>query len=212
MTGGAENGRARGTGAVAGHVDELADAIGPFRAWLPRITGWGRRLADALSAGGRLLVAGNGGSAAQSIHLAAELVGRYSSDRRGYSALALPADPAACTAIGNDFGAAEVFARQVEAHGRPGDILMLLSTSGTSQNVLSAAATGNRAGLTTWALTGPAPNPLADRCDEAVCVAAAGTATTQELHLLALHLVCEAADEVLVPDRVGVTSGAGAGR
>lgn len=125
-----------------------------------------------LCGGGRLLAAGNGGSAAQAQHLTAELVGRYRTDRPPFSAIALHADTSSTTAIANDYGVDELFARQVRAHGRPGDVLILLSTSGASANLLSAAAAGRAAGLHVWALTGPAPNPLAAAADEAFCVAA----------------------------------------
>jgi D-sedoheptulose 7-phosphate isomerase len=101
------------------------------------------------------------------------------------------------TAIGNDYGAEEVFARQVRAHGRPGDILVCFSTSGASANVLVAAATARDCGIETWALTGPAPNPLAEACDDALCASSPHTATVQELHLVSLHMVCAAFDRTL---------------
>ncbi len=123
-------------------------------------------------AGGRLLACGNGGSAAEAQHLTGELVGRFRHERRPLSAIALHADTSATTAIVNDYGDHEVFARQVAAHGRPGDVLVCLSTSGSSQNVVAAAKAAHELGVTTWALTGPAPNPLAALCDEAVTVEA----------------------------------------
>jgi D-sedoheptulose 7-phosphate isomerase len=158
---------------------------------------WGRVLADTLPAGARLLVAGNGGSAAQAQHLSAELVGRYRADRPPFSALALHTDTSSVTAILNDFGADEVFARQVAAHGRWGDVLLLLSTSGRSGNLLAAARAGSRSGLHVWAMTGRAPNPLATLAHEAMVVDAAETATVQEMHLVALHVLCEAFDAAL---------------
>lgn len=177
------------------HCQALEEAVGVFReAHSAHVTAWGEELAEALHGGGRLLAAGNGGSAAQAQHLTAELVGRYQADRRPYSAIALHADTSAVTAIGNDYGYADVFARQVTAHGRPGDVVLLLSTSGRSENLVNAALAGRRAGLRVWALTGPAPNPLAAAADDALCVAAATTATVQEVHLVAVHLLCEAFD------------------
>jgi D-sedoheptulose 7-phosphate isomerase len=155
---------------------------------------WGRYLAVRLSKGHRLLAAGNGGSAAQAQHLTAELVGRYRNDRRPFSALALHAETSSMTAIANDYGTEEIFARQVEAHGRPGDVLMLLSTSGGSPNIIAAAKRARACGLTVWALTGPAPNPLASLADDALCVPAEETATVQEVHLVAVHLLCEELD------------------
>jgi D-sedoheptulose 7-phosphate isomerase len=147
--------------------------------------------------GARLLVAGNGGSAAQAQHLSSEVVGRYCEDRPAFSAVSLHSEPSALTAIVNDFGIDEMFARQVQAHGRPGDILVLLSTSGCSQNLFVAAARARECNIRTWAMTGPAPNPLAEFADECLSIDALTTATVQELHLVALHMLCEAMDERL---------------
>jgi D-sedoheptulose 7-phosphate isomerase len=180
-----------------GHLDALAGALEALYAETERLDAWGVHLADVLTGGGRVLALGNGGSAAEAQHLTAELVGRYRDDRPPFSALALCAEGAAVTAIGNDYGPEEVFARQVRAHGRPGDVLVLLSTSGRSPNVLAAAEAGDAAGLTTWALTGAPGNPLAARCDDALCVRSPHTATVQEIHLVAVHLVCAAFDRAL---------------
>ncbi|MEU3216701.1 SIS domain-containing protein [Streptomyces sp. NPDC006971] len=176
------------------HCDDLARALPAFRRTAAVTDRWGAALADVLSSGGRLLAAGNGGSAAQAQHLTAELVGRYRDDRPAYSALALHTDTSSTTAIANDYGVHEVFARQTSAHGRDGDVLMLLSTSGASANLLSAATEAKRLGMRVWALTGPAPNPLAAAGDEALCVEAAAASTVQELHLVAVHMICEAFD------------------
>jgi D-sedoheptulose 7-phosphate isomerase len=176
------------------HIDALSLALGDLRQRTSRIDRWGARLADVLVAGGRLLAAGNGGSAAQAQHLTAELVGRYRDERLPLSAIALHAETSTTTAISNDYGAAEVFARQVLAHGRAGDILVLLSTSGRSSNVLRAAEAAAQIDVRTWALTGPGPNPLSRAAEESVCIDAPSTATVQELHLVALHLLCAAVD------------------
>ncbi len=146
---------------------------------------------------GRLLAAGNGGSAAEAQHLTAELVGRWCRDRRPFSAIALSAETSSLTAILNDYGPEEVFARQVEAHGRPGDVLVLLSTSGSSSNILHAAKRGHELGLRVWALTGPAPNPLAGLADRTLVVDAPSTAAVQEVQLVAIHAVCAALDDEL---------------
>jgi D-beta-D-heptose 7-phosphate kinase/D-beta-D-heptose 1-phosphate adenosyltransferase len=164
-----------------------------------RVAAWGRHLAQALSGGSRLLVAGNGGSAGEAQHLTAELVGRFRDDRAPFSAIALHADTSAMTALSNDYGYREVFARQVRAHGRAGDVVLFLSTSGRSENVLLAARVAAELGLGTWALTGPAPNPLAELCTEAVSIEAATAATVQECHLVAIHLLCAALDAALEP-------------
>jgi D-sedoheptulose 7-phosphate isomerase len=183
--------------ATARHLAELAGPLAALEADAARLERWGRRLAAVLVGGGRLLAAGNGGSASQAQHLTCELVGRYRDDRPPFSAIALCAEPSAVTAIGNDYGIEEVFARQVRGHGRPGDVLVALSTSGRSANVLTAVDAALDAGLTTWALTGRPGNPLAERCDDALCVDTAHTATVQEVHLIAIHLVCAAVDEAL---------------
>lgn len=173
------------------HVQRLADALPALRAAVPRLTRWGTRLAERLGAGGRLLVAGNGGSAAEAQHLTAELVGRFDGERRPVSALALHADTSSLTAIGNDYGFAEVYARQVRAHARDGDLVLLLSTSGSSPNLLAAASAATACGAQAWALTGPGPNPLAACCAEAVCLPG-DSATVQETQLVALHMLCRA--------------------
>jgi len=145
----------------------------------------------ALSGGGTLLLCGNGGSAALCQHIAAELTGRYKLERRGLRAIALTTDTSALTAIGNDYGFEEVFARQLEALGRPSDVLIGLSTSGRSQNVVRAFKKAKEIGLVTVAVVGPQGGPLADVAD--VCLAAPGdsTANVQECHLAALHVICD---------------------
>lgn len=173
------------------HIDALAAALVEFRPAAQRLALWGRHLATVLTSGGRLLVAGNGGSAAEAAHLAGEFVGRMREDRPAYSAIALGADSSTLTALGNDYGFTEVFARQVRAHGRPGDVLVAFSTSGRSENLLAAAYTARAAGMTAWAVTGPAPNPLVDECDDAIALAGTDGQTVQELHLVCVHLLCE---------------------
>jgi D-sedoheptulose 7-phosphate isomerase len=180
-----------------GHVAALSDALSTFGPCVAIADRWGRRLAELLPAGRRLLAAGNGGSAAQAQHLTAELVGRYWHDRPPFSAICLSAETSSLTAIVNDYSVRELFARQVEAHVRPGDIVVLLSTSGRSPNIVAAAERATARGGVVWAITGPAPNPLADVADEALSVNAPHTATIQELHLVALHLICAAFDTAL---------------
>ncbi|WP_326554172.1 D-sedoheptulose-7-phosphate isomerase [Micromonospora sp. NBC_01813] len=196
------------------HLAGLAEALSPYRQVASLLGRWGAELAWTLGNGGRLLVAGNGGSAAEAQHLAAELVGKLRDDRTPLSAIALTAETSSLTAISNDFGFDEVFARQVRAHGRPGDILLLLSTSGRSANLLAAAHAGRQAGLRCWACTGPAPNPLAQACDEVLAVPAADPQVVQELHLVSAHLLCEYVDRTL-PSVLGlvgaVTGGLSAG-
>jgi D-sedoheptulose 7-phosphate isomerase len=163
----------------------------------PKLCTWGEYLAEILPAGHRVLACGNGGSAAEAQHLTGELVGRFRADRQPFSAIALHADTSAGTAIANDYGPCELFARQVRAHGRPKDVLVLLSTSGCSPNVVAAAKAAHEVGVITWALTGPAPNPLAALCDDAITVAASSVATVQEVHLALVHALCAALDDAL---------------
>lgn len=182
--------------ALVAHVDRLAAALPAIRAAAGTLTCWGETLLDRFLGGSRLLAAGNGGSAAEAQHLTAELVGRFDRDRVPFSAIALHADTSSVTAIGNDYGFEDVFARQVRAHARPGDIVLLLSTSGSSPNLLAAAAAAHRHGAVTWALTGPGPNPLAEMCADAVCLPG-DTATVQEAHLIAVHMLCRAVEAAL---------------
>lgn len=176
------------------HVAALRRALAGLDVQMERVERWGRVLTEVLVGGGRLLVAGNGGSAAQAQHLTAELVGRYRDDRPPFSALALHAETSSLTAICNDYGAEEMFARQVRAHGRPGDLLLAMSTSGGSPNILAAAEAAAAGGLTTWALSGPAPNALITCCTDALAVEAPATSTVQELHLIVVHLLCAEVD------------------
>jgi phosphoheptose isomerase len=172
------------------HVGSLAGALTDFAAQGGRLRTWGGAIATILTGGGRLLSAGNGGSAAEAQHLVAELVGRMRADRRPYSAIALTAETAGLTAIANDYGYNQVFARQVRAHGRRGDALVLLSTSGRSPNLLAAAEAARGVGIRTMAVTGAELSPLALACDDALRMPSADPQTVQELHLVCVHLLC----------------------
>ncbi|MDX6732766.1 MAG: hypothetical protein QOC54_2714 [Baekduia sp.] len=185
------------------HVQQLHAALDAAAGAgdLARAQDWGTRLARRLDQGSRLLAVGNGGSAAEAQHLTAELVGRFEGDRTALSAICLHGDTSSLTAIANDFGIEEAFARQVHAHGRPGDVLFVLSTSGRSPNVLAAARAAHDCGLTVWGLTGASPNPLAELCDEVLSFAAERSCTVQELHLVAIHVLCAAVDEALCGER-----------
>jgi phosphoheptose isomerase len=175
--------------AVTQHLDSLAPVLAHVQGQAARIAGWSEAMAQCLVGGGRVLAAGNGGSAAEAQHLTAELVGRYDGDRRPFSAICLHGDSSSVTAIANDYGYEEVFARQVQAHARVGDIVVLMSGSGRSRNLLRAAEAAREAGATSWAMTGPGPNPLAEICDDAL-VLPGRCGSVQEGHLLALHALC----------------------
>jgi D-sedoheptulose 7-phosphate isomerase len=185
------------TDLVGDHLRALADGARRLDPAAATIHSWAQHLAQVFCGGGMVLACGNGGSAAEAQHLTGELVGRFRFDRPALPAIALCADSATTTAIANDYGSEEMFARQVRGYGRPGDVLVALSTSGTSPNVVAAAKAGMENGLTVWALTGPAPNPLASMADSAIAVEAATTATVQELHLSIVHALCLALDSAL---------------
>jgi D-sedoheptulose 7-phosphate isomerase len=182
---------------VGRHLEDLAAAAQVAQSVATVVAEWGQRLAEVFAAGGKLLACGNGGSAAEAQHLTGELLGRFRDERRPLPAVALSTDSSAVTAIANDYGFEELFARQVRAYGRPGDVLVGLSTSGTSPNVIAAAKAGLDLGVTVWAMTGPAPNPLAALSDSAIAVDAPTVATVQEIHLSLVHALCIALDKAL---------------
>ncbi|MGH9971284.1 MAG: D-sedoheptulose-7-phosphate isomerase [Pyrinomonadaceae bacterium] len=157
----------------------------------------GEMICAALRDGRKVLLCGNGGSAADAQHIAAELVGRYELQRRAWPAIALTTDTSALTALSNDYGYDDVFARQVEALAGDGDVLIALSTSGTSANVVKAVETARRLGCKTIALTGGAGEPLASLCDAVVSVPSPRTSRIQEAHITVGHLWCELVDATL---------------
>ena len=157
----------------------------------------GARMARVLNAGGRVLAFGNGGSAADAQHFAAEFVGRFERERPGLAAVALTTDTSILTAVGNDYGYEFVFSKQVEALGAPGDVLLAFSTSGNSANVLAAIAAAHAKEMTVIALTGNDGGKIRDQLTETdvhICVPHERTARIQEIHLLVLHCLCDAVD------------------
>lgn len=152
-------------------------------------------LYSALSSGKKILLCGNGGSAADAQHIAAELVGRFKKERRGLPAIALTTDTSILTAVANDYGYEETFARQVEALASVGDVLVGISTSGNSPNVVEAVKTGKRLGVKTIGLTGGTGGALKTLCDEVLIVPSDITARIQEAHILIGHILCEMIDE-----------------
>ena len=177
---------------IAGMIDELVRAAGRLDAEavapLARIA---ELLTDALAAGGRVYVCGNGGSAADAQHIAAELAGRFRRDRRALGCAALTTDTSVLTAVGNDYGFERVFSRQVEALGRAGDVLWALSTSGRSANVLAAARAARDRGMRVVAMTGSDGGELAGAADACFRAPAERADLVQQLHQLAYHAVCE---------------------
>lgn len=157
----------------------------------------GLRLAAALGHGHKVFFFGNGGSAADAQHLAAELVGRFETDRRALAAMALTVNTSSLTAIGNDYSFDEIFSRQLEALGAPGDVAVGISTSGNSRNVLQAVATANARGMFTMALTGESGGKLKPLVRHCLCAPSAHTARIQEMHILAGHIICEIVEQEL---------------
>jgi D-sedoheptulose 7-phosphate isomerase len=154
------------------------------------IEGVANLLISALEAGGTVHFAGNGGSAADAQHLAAELSGRYLLDRRGLAAQALTTNTSALTAIANDLGYEEVFARQIEATARPGDVVVLITTSGASPNIVHALARARERGCRVVAFTGPGGRDLAGLSDASLVIPGGTTPHIQEAHITAGHIVC----------------------
>lgn len=167
-----------------------------------------RHMAESLRRGGKLLFFGNGGSAADAQHLAAEFVNRFLRQRGALAAIALTTDTSALTSIGNDLGFDHVFARQVEALGRAGDVVVAISTSGGSPNVLRAVEAARRLGCLTVALTGGTGGALATAADEAFVVPSAETPRIQETHITLGHALCALVEELLAapPDGPGASA------
>ena len=152
----------------------------------------------ALNAGNKLLVLGNGGSAADAQHIAAEIVGRYKQDRAAYAAIALTTDTSALTAISNDYGFEWVFARQIEGLGRRGDVLLALSTSGRSPSVLKALSTARGLGIVTIGFTGTKGEAMGALCDDLLIAPSDDTPIIQQIHLAIGHAICEAIEHTMI--------------
>ena len=155
-------------------------------------------IVGTLRAGNKLLIIGNGGSAADAQHIAAEIVGRYRQDRPAYAAIALTTDTSALTAIANDYGFEQVFARQVAGLGRRGDALLALSTSGRSPNILAALATAREHGIVTIGMTGSRGERLGPLCDHLLVAPSDDTPVIQQIHLALAHGICEAIEQAMM--------------
>jgi D-sedoheptulose 7-phosphate isomerase len=152
----------------------------------------------ALRTGNKLLIIGNGGSAADAQHIAAEIVGRYKQDRPAYAAVALTTDSSALTAIANDYGFEQVFARQVEGLGQRGDVLLALSTSGRSPNILAALRSASERGLVTIGFTGAKGETLGAHCDHLLVAPSDDTPVVQQIHLTVAHGICDEIEQTLM--------------
>jgi D-sedoheptulose 7-phosphate isomerase len=177
---------------LRGALDELDQLDAPLQAAAHAI-------ARSISTGGKLLAAGNGGSAAEAQHLTGELVGRLhpARERQALPAVALHADTSTLTAVGNDYGYDQIFSRQVEALGRTGDVLVVLSTSGASKNLVNAVDAASRLGLVTVGLLGPGRRPLHETCTHVLAVPSDSLQAIQECHLVLLHVLVELVEDTL---------------
>jgi D-sedoheptulose 7-phosphate isomerase len=178
----------------ADHSAVAARAALELPALLERVVG---TMHECLRTGGKILACGNGGSATDAQHLVAELVGRFREERRALAAIALTADTAILTAVGNDYGYERVFARQVEALGQAGDVLLAFSTSGNSPNVVQAAQTAHRLGCVVVAFTGARGGELAGHADVLVKAPSNTVARVQEVHTLCSHAICDTLDALI---------------
>jgi D-sedoheptulose 7-phosphate isomerase len=164
---------------------------------VPLIETAARKVLESLEKGGKVLFFGNGGSASDCQHLAAEIVGRYEKERKGFPSIALTTDTSILTAVGNDYGFDRIFERQVEALGRPGDVAFGLSTSGNSKNVLLGIQKAKALGLFTVGLSGRDGGELKTLVDLSIVVPSKKTARIQESHIMIGHIICERVDELL---------------
>ncbi len=177
-------------------ADHLAVAQAVQATMVEQIAVVGERLIAVLENGNKILLCGNGGSAADAQHIAAEMTGRYlAKNRRPLPAIALTTDTSALTAIGNDFGIEQIFSRQVEALGVKGDLLIAISTSGNSPNVLKAVESARTHGLAVIGITGGTGGKLKDACDLALVVPSSHTPHIQEMHILIAHILCDLVDQ-----------------
>ncbi|WP_367868562.1 D-sedoheptulose 7-phosphate isomerase [Pedobacter sp. WC2423] len=163
---------------------------------VPGIENGCKLVTDTVLAGGKVLLAGNGGSAADAQHIAAELTGRYVKDRKALPAIALTVDTSALTAISNDYGFERVFARQVEAFARPGDLFIAISTSGNSPNIIQALHTAREMGCKILGLSGRDGGQMNNLCDLNIIIPDDVTARIQEMHILIGHIFCKAVDNL----------------
>jgi D-sedoheptulose 7-phosphate isomerase len=173
--------------------------------FMQQVTDMGQLLIDCYEAGHKLMIAGNGGSAADAQHIAAEFVSRFNFDRPGLPALALTTDTSILTAVGNDYGYEQVFRRQIEANGVGGDVFLGISTSGNSPNILRALEAARSKGITTFGLTGRAGGKMLELCDHCLCVPSEETPRIQEAHILIGHTLCAMVEQALFDDPRGKT-------
>lgn len=184
---------------IQSHIDEHISTIERLRSIVPDIDALVTILGTALRKGHKILLAGNGGSAADAQQIAAELVGKFEKHRRALPALALTTDTSIMTAVGNDYGFEAIFSRQIEALGQSGDVFIAISTSGNSVNILRAVEAATSQGMTTIGLLGKSGGTLRDLVDHPLIVPSDNTARIQEAHILIGHILCQIIEESLFP-------------
>lgn len=189
---------------LAGRIEGSLAAIEPLRDQLDELETICQAVISTIESGGTIYTAGNGGSAAEALHLAEELIGRYRADRPAYRAICLNADPTVMTCIANDFGYEQVFARQCEGLLRPGDLLVVLSTSGNSPNIVRALELAAARKVRSVGLLGKEGGDAAPLCSHAMIVSGGDSAHVQEAHLVIIHLLCEAVE--IAPPQPGSPS------
>ena len=185
---------------IAAHLAlsrEALERAGADQALLDAARRIAEAIASALRNGNKLLIAGNGGSAADAQHIAAEIVGRYKKDRPAYAALALTTDTSALTSIGNDYGFEQIFSRQVEGLGKRGDVLLTMTTSGRSTNILSCLKVARAQGLVTVGFTGAKGTAMSASCDHLLVAPSDDTAVIQQIHMAFAHGICDVIEQKL---------------
>lgn len=190
---------------IANSLSEHLAALQTLPTLSPDIEALAERLIQCYQQGGKLLICGNGGSAADAQHIAAELVGRFLHERAALPAIALNVNDASLTAIANDYGYAQVFARQIEAYGQANDVLIGISTSGNSANVLAAVEAATVRGLYTVGLTGASGGKLKQSCATCLCVPTDNTPRIQEMHILVGHILCQLLENAMLSAQPPIT-------
>ncbi len=185
---------------IVAQLKEASETMTATQKLAPELDAIAQALLKCYRNGGKLLTFGNGGSSCDAQNFADELVGRYRRNRPPLSALALTVNQGDLTSIANDFGYEEVFARQLRAHGRAGDVAVAISTSGNSKNVLKAIAAAKELGLTVVGLTGRTGGKMKAECDHAICVPSDSTARIQEVHITVIQIWCGILEDELFPD------------
>ncbi len=184
---------------IAQHLKQTSETLARMAEQTEAVEQVAQKLSDALRSGKKMVVFGNGGSAADAQHFAAELVGRFEKERPGLPAIALTTDTSILTAVGNDYGYDQVFARQVQALVQPGDIVIGISTSGNAKSVLNAIHSARQQKAWTVGLTGGTGGQLKAAVDSCICVPSPRTAHIQECHIAMIHAICARVDEAITP-------------